>query len=556
MTLRSWVIFVLWFANFCCAYAQADFLPYADRAILQKVDEIEISSGFQGFHRFLTDIDQGQFLDSIEMLNDEERLLQDFIARKKSLSEDNERYLGYNPLFKALYKNKANFYEAYKPNYSLKINPILRIGYSRLRDSGDKQFTFDNLRGIRIEGDIDGKLFYYSDILERQQSFPEYIDQYVNKNKAIPGNGFYKIYNSSISDKINGYDYLNATGWLSYKLSNSVGIALGHGQHFYGDGIRSMIFGDFSSNQFYLKLNAKIGKIRYQSLWTEMVQNSPRQVSGDKGLAKKYMALHTVSIQANRWLELGLCEGVMFAREEGTPFEFQYLNPVILYRFVEHQLDSEDNVIIGMFGKINVANRIQLYSSLTFDEFHLKNMVIERNGWWANKYALQMGVKYPRTLGIDGFFSKWELNVIRPYTFSHRGRDSDWVNGNQPIAHGMGANLVELLGEYRIELHHKWFVEGRIGFNLQGLDVDTLNFGSDPRSFYDTRVANFGNDLLQGDRNRIFWSFIDVNYELMPYTYVTLSSGIRSRKGEEDVDNMMQFGIGLRMNFFEPQKLF
>jgi hypothetical protein len=124
---------------------------------------------------------------------------------------------------------------------------------------------------------------------------------------------------------------------------------------------------------------------------------------GDKLIGKKYAAFHHLDVAVTKWLNIGLFEGIIFGRE--NHFEFGYLNPVIFYRSIELQNGSYDNSVIGLDVKANLAHRFQVYGQLLFDEFKLSE-VKAGNGWWGNKYAFQLGVKY-----IDAFALK-PLNAI------------------------------------------------------------------------------------------------------------------------------------------------
>jgi hypothetical protein len=53
-----------------------------------------------------------------------------------------------------------------------------------------------------------------------------------------------------------------------------------------------------------------------------------------------------LSINATKWLNIGLFEGVIFGRKDH--FEFQYLNPIIFYRHIEGAIGSPDNALAGL----------------------------------------------------------------------------------------------------------------------------------------------------------------------------------------------------------------
>jgi hypothetical protein len=94
---------------------------------------------------------------------------------------------------------------------------------------------------------------------------------------------------------------------------------------------------------------------------------------GDVLIPKKYFAAHYLSFAINKNWHAGFFETVVFSRR--NQFEFQYLNPVILYRTVEGALGSPDNVLIGFNVSGNLFKKVQLYGQLLLDEFYSKNLL-------------------------------------------------------------------------------------------------------------------------------------------------------------------------------------
>ena len=120
--------------------------------------------------------------------------------------------------------------------------------------------------------------------------------------------------------------------------------------------------------------------------------------TGDRLIGKKYAAIHHLDIALTKWLNMGLYEAVVFGRKDH--FEFGYLNPIIFYRSIEFQNGSFDNSLAGLDLKANVAKKFQLYGQLVLDEFVLSEITKNR-GYWANKWAIQAGVKYIDAFGIS-----------------------------------------------------------------------------------------------------------------------------------------------------------
>jgi hypothetical protein len=118
-----------------------------------------------------------------------------------------------------------------------------------------------------------------------------------------------------------------------------------------------------------------------------------------------------------KWLTMGLYEAVIFGRTDH--FEFGYLNPIIFYRSIEQQSGSYDNALAGIDFKANVAKKFQFYNQIVIDEFVLEE-VKKNSGWWANKWAIQLGAKYIDAFNIKNLDLQVEHNRVRPFTYSHR----------------------------------------------------------------------------------------------------------------------------------------
>ena len=74
------------------------------------------------------------------------------------------------------------------------------------------------------------------------------------------------------------------------------------------------------------------------------------------------------------------------------------------------------------------------------DEFTAKEM-FANNGYWANKYGIQLGGKYFDAFGVRNLDLQAELNMVRPYTYSHYDSTSNYTHYNQPLAHPLGADF-------------------------------------------------------------------------------------------------------------------
>src|SRR5436190_5657885 len=370
------------------------------------------------------------------------------------------------PWGKTFYQTPGTLFEVHVKDFDLALNPVLQFQGGKEKDYDETLFL--NTRGVRVRGRIANKIGFDSYITDNQERDPLYVQQWVNKYKAVPGKGYYKSF------KTTGYDYFDATGYFTFGVTKYIDVQFGYDKNFIGNGYRSLFLGDFSNNVLFLRLNTRIWKINYQNLFMELNATEPK--GPDRLLKKKYAAMHHLDINIGKSLNIGLFEGIIFGRPDH--FEFGYLNPIIFYRSIEQQNGSFDNALVGMDVKANVAHALQFYGQLLIDEFVLSALK-ENNGSWVNKWGIQAGAKYIDALGIKNLDLQLETNRVRPFTYSHDDSVANYTHYNQPLAHPLGASFQEFIGIARYQPAPKWYLEGKLFFWKQGTDTsNTVSYGS------------------------------------------------------------------------------
>ncbi len=378
------------------------------------------------------------------------------------------------------------------------------------------------------------------------------MNERIEQDNAIPGNGFFKDFESRAFGFQNGYDYLNAQGYFGVNISSNIGLQLGHGRHFIGEGIRSVFLSDFSNNYFYLKLNTRVWKLHLQNIFAELSSNSPNAKAGDLLLPKKYLAAHYLSFKASPVFTFGIYEAIVFSRN--NQFELQYLNPVIFYRAVEQMVGSPDNITLGFSAKLNLLKRFQLYGQFLFDEFKYDELLIERRGWWGNKFALQGGIKYFNALGIDHLDVQIEANVVRPYTYSHRDSAANYSHDHQPLAHPLGANFQEIIAQFRYQPFPKWVFHGRLMYAEVGEDEPENNWGSNILTPNTSRVRDFDNNIGQGVSADIQLARLEITYQLFHNGFLALEGFYRKKDSIDNERDLETFYVGGRFSLNFPSR--
>lgn len=440
------------------------------------------------------------------------------------------------------YQTPANLYEVHIKDFDLVINPVIQLRY--MKESDNDETLFQNTRGISVRGRIANKIGFAAYLSENQERDPYYVQAWEDSFKSVPGGGYYKNFKGT------GFDYFDARGYITFNAAKYIDITFGYDRNFIGNGYRSLFLSDFSQNTLFLKLNTRIWKFNYQNIFMELTQTEPR--AADRLLRKKYAAMHHLDVQLTKAINVGLFEGVVFGRS--NRFEFGYLVPVIFYRSIEQQNGSFDNSVAGIDFKANIRKQFQVYGQFLLDEFNLAQ--IRRNdGWWANKWGIQLGAKYVNAFGIDNLDLQVEMNRVRPFTYSHRDSVANYTHYNQPLAHPLGANFNEVIGILRYQPAPRWTVLGKIMSWKQGLNTGAQSFGSNiflPNT-PPFRVGDYGYEIGSGTEANTLYGSLLVSYELRPNLFIE-AQGIY-RKFEVPSNSARNnsakiFSVGLRWNAF------
>ncbi|MGQ0739206.1 MAG: hypothetical protein ACT4OJ_09125 [Bacteroidota bacterium] len=432
---------------------------------------------------------------------------------------DRVKYASRKPIAKNFYRTPANLYEVHIKDFDLVVNPVFQYTLSKENNSSEKLFL--NTRGVYIRGKLANKIGFYSWITDNQERDPSYVKQWVADRQAVPGHGLYKAF------KTTAYDYFEARGYFTFNVTKYIDVAFGYDRNFIGAGYRSLLFSDFGTNNLFLKLNTRIWRLNYQNLFMELHSSIPPAAT--QLVPKKYAVMHHLDINVTKWLNIGLFEGVTFGRR--NRFDFGYLNPIIFYRSIEQQNGSFDNSIIGLDFKANLPRRFQVYGQLMLDEFLLSE-IKANNGWWANKWGIQLGARYIDAFNVSNFDLQIEHNRVRPFTYSHYDSVANYTHYNQPLAHPLMAGFSETIGIARYQPAPKWLAVAKLILYGQGRDSSSRSFGSNIflPNVAPYRQGDYGYSIGSGWNTDVVYGSFLLSYELRENLFVELNAIVRRQK--------------------------
>ncbi len=452
------------------------------------------------------------------------------------------------------WRDGVHFFRAAYPDLKGVVNPVFLVGGGV---EGLRQPMITNLRGVRVRGILDRRIGFQTELHEVQEHLPAYLDStYVlaYPNFAfglLPQRGMAKRYDSLTNPK---YDYSTVRTSISFRVTPHVMAEFGRGRHFVGSGYRSLLLSDLASDYTYFHVRTRIWRFQYHNLYAKLASGENLRRSPPY---PKYAAFHYLAFYPARWMELTFFEGLIVRRDTNRTLDWDYLNPLIFYQAVTHDLGSAENILLGLNVLVRPVKGVRLYGQWVLDEWNLYELRKDW-GWWGNKMGLQAGV----LMRIPGLhfphFVRMEYNVVRPYTYSHRYRSQTYTHLHQPLAHPLGANFEEGIIELQFFPLRSVQLSMTAVLFRKGLDSAGYSMGGDVFRHYSMvlRPREYGHRVGQGIPLRGKHAVLGVRWEFSPGLMLDARGGLLvRRKGTEQPAPQMYGTVGIRWHTYRHEKV-
>ena len=458
------------------------------------------------------------------------------------------------PLWNAFFRRKADALSYQDNTFDVHANVVGNGALGKASDNIESQYI--NTRGIEVRGIIGKRVGFYTFLAENQITTPGFVNQWPARYNSLPHEGFWKKFGK------NGYDFFTARGYITFNATKYIDFQIGHDRLHVGNGHRSLILSDFGNNYSFAKINTKVWKVQYTNVFANIkgdITQGPTGTPGSRLIPDKYLFFHRLGINIGKKVNLGIFESIVAGRDpaiypNGTRLDLTYLNPIIFYRSMEQNSGSPDNAALGLDIKVIPFKNVMLYGQMFLDEFLLKE-IKDQKGWWANKYAFQVGGKYIDVFGLKNVDVQVEYNFVRPYTYTHQSQYTSYASYSQPLAHPLGANFSEFMGILRVQPFPFLFASFKAIYYQKGFDRDTVNYGGNILLSYNTRFQNYGNEVGQGRKMNVL--FLDATLTYQPWTnfFIDFKQVIRKVGGQllPEEKSSTFTSVGVRWNI--PQRL-
>lgn len=428
------------------------------------------------------------------------------------------------------------------PSKTIRITPILNSSFSLSTQDNNPYQAGGGIEMLSQWGDkFSVKAVWYG--AKTQLNFADFL--LADSIQMVPGEG---EFNARLG---NSFVYTNWMGYLSYNPAPYINFQLGKDKNFWGDGYRSLLLSDNTASYPFLKATVAVGKLQYIILY-QMMRDFDSQLYSYPN-ENKYATSHFLSLNLGRRFNINLFETVVWRNQlddDGIRgFDYNYLNPVIFFRPIEHSVGSPDNVLIGGGGRIRWFKSIHTYAQLILDEFKLKEYQ-NNQGWWGNKFGYQLGIKWYNAFGLKNFFLLAEYNTVRPYTYSHVTSMENYGQMHQALAHPLGANFKEIIFDMQYQ-YRSWVFSGYISSAKFGLDKDSTNFGQNIYRSYNDNPQQFGNTVLQGELTLLQKAEFKVSYIINPVVHWQVETGVHWQTYQNTTSNWQElyWFVGMKTLF-------
>lgn len=373
---------------------------------------------------------------------------------------------------------KENFIVFEGKDYWCSIDPIIDLEFGSDFSADSLERLYWNTRGIRVQGRFFDKVGFSTVIYENQaimpfyqrayadahgEFFPNSINtQYQQNNAVIPGYARTKPF------KTNGYDFGFAEGYVSYYPSKHFNIQLGNGNHFIGNGYRSLFLSDFTTNYPFLKLETNLwqDRIQYNTIYV-LHQNLYRlteYTTPEATYERKIGTYHYLDFALPGDIQLGLFEGNLWQLVDSVGShqpDYLFTNPL---PFINSLIKKDDTSGFASVLGINLSGTVgnlRAYSQLVISNGSVGGFQVGATYYDLFIHQLDLGIEYNRV----------ELN-----TYLHPDERYNYSHFNLPLAHPFVSGFQELSIRLNYQ-HNRFFITNYLNYS-QRIESDSLAIGN------------------------------------------------------------------------------
>jgi hypothetical protein len=323
------------------------------------------------------------------------------------------------------------------------VDPLLDLEGGTDFHADSLDLLYWNTRGLRVQAKFFDKIAFTTSFYENQALVPTYVQDYVNnygelrpqtsgyfqEHAVIPGYGRTKPF------KVDGYDFAFAEGQVSFVPNEFVNFQFGNGNHFIGNGYRSLLLSDFTTNYPFAKVETNLwqGRIQYSAIYAihQNLYRLPEYESVESTYERKIGTYHYLDFAITKDMTIGLFEGAQWRRTDSLGTHqpnWLFANPIpFVNGIIMNNATQNYNHIFG----------------LNYNWDFLKNkfyaQVVLDNG---SIGGLQLGIKSYEQF-VKGLDIQIEYNYSKSKTYLANEKRYNYSHSNLALAHPLTSGFNE-----------------------------------------------------------------------------------------------------------------
>ncbi|MCC5923970.1 MAG: hypothetical protein JJT77_09295, partial [Crocinitomicaceae bacterium] len=436
-------------------------------------------------------------------------------------------------------------------DYFFTIDPLVDLSVG-IETGKDTTRLFQNTRAFQVQGEILGKVSFFSSFQENQARFARYradfyadrgeqlfrqqSQQYDTLNAVVPNGGRTKAF------KDDGYDYAASLGYVRYRVNDALAVQIGNQQSFIGHGFRSMLLADnsFYANTLRVDTNP-FEKWQYTTMHSQHL-NLFRRIralgdtvfvtSVEEPFERKNFSAKYLTFNPTESLSIGLYEAQVYFREDSI--QSQWMHPLFFnpLPFLNTLVFGFENQHAKSLLGINAAWRLNtnhlFYGQFVADEVNVQG------------FGYQIGWRSLYHLNSAKILLQLEHNQAGSQLYAAKNRRLAFTHFNLPLAHLLGNGFQEYVLRSRVYL-------GRIYAELEGVFYERNRPITDMRGLFDNR-----GEYPIAEQSVLFISG-EMGFELNPLTKLSVFGRASLRSVDfnfaNDARNLI-VEVGIQTNIF------
>ncbi|MCA9734361.1 hypothetical protein KC799_19665, partial [candidate division KSB1 bacterium] len=223
---------------------------------------------------------------------------------------------------------------------------------------------------------------------------------------------------------------------------------------------------------------------------------------------QRYLVGHRLDFRLGKSINLAFYETLVYGNRDR---EWSYLNPILPYHVMEHQLGDLDNNTLGGDLVYFLRPGVRAFLEVFVDDFSSDYPL---GTYWGNKLAVNGGFHWVAPFHFSEFELKTTYTRIDPWVYTHNDSALSYTHYGESIGSQLGPNADRVRAVINYQPHHDSRWEIRYAYKRKGagsiFDQHSYELNGKHKNFLAgivEKTSEFGLALRQQFKRDVFFGF-------------------------------------------------